>query len=352
YSSLFASAGGPSNEMSELSNIVHNVKEYITPQFYNEPIVLKSSIADTSSTCSLGINSFVFSVLWAYNTHKHLVIRPDDIWLAVMTQFSFYINANSEELRSKIVPFDGQRELVVRLKGELLTAPYEKVALEMAEQLSQNIKDPSIRDWVMPDFSTTTSTDRLVGAFTLMSALKNYFSYKVQLMCGLPKVTMMGTVDDWQQLIDRAQRLLEFDNKYKHIGKWLTMLMPVLDKIIQSVNGTPDVEWWNRIANHKSGGSGPATLSGWITTFLPFTEQGEWVGESQTYSFGQTIIKDHPWPIIPIEDIPRGYTSCPLKIEEGQTTYNAEIFAGHIVSKLSNGGNTISPQLDWCILQK
>jgi len=34
-------------------------------------------------------NGFVLSVVRAYGQHHDLVIRPDDVWIAILTQFSF-----------------------------------------------------------------------------------------------------------------------------------------------------------------------------------------------------------------------------------------------------------------------
>jgi len=65
-------------------------------------------------------NGFVNAVTQAYNEHHHLILRPDDIWLSIMTQFSFYLNARAEEFRSKFVNFEGKKELVVSDVGECL----------------------------------------------------------------------------------------------------------------------------------------------------------------------------------------------------------------------------------------
>ncbi len=35
-------------------------------------------------------NGFVFACLEAYGRRRHLVLRPDDVWTAIITQFSFY----------------------------------------------------------------------------------------------------------------------------------------------------------------------------------------------------------------------------------------------------------------------
>lgn len=59
----------------------------------------------------------VSAALDAYNTHHNLILRPDDVWQAILTQFSFYVNANAEELRDCFVDFDGKKTLVIVMGG-------------------------------------------------------------------------------------------------------------------------------------------------------------------------------------------------------------------------------------------
>jgi Domain of unknown function (DUF4419) len=58
-------------------------------------------------------NGFVETVIQAYNGHHALIIRPDDVWLAILTQFNFFVNGRAEMLRSHFVHHEGQRHLVV-----------------------------------------------------------------------------------------------------------------------------------------------------------------------------------------------------------------------------------------------
>ena len=53
------------------------------------------------------------TALEAYYTHHHLILRPDDVWFAILTQISFYINAHAEDLCSIFVAHDGKKELSV-----------------------------------------------------------------------------------------------------------------------------------------------------------------------------------------------------------------------------------------------
>ena len=72
------------------------------------------------------INGFVWAVIQAYNEHHSLVIRPDDVWLAILTQFSIYVNAHAEEHRRQFVAHDGQIELEIRHRGPLHTYDWAK----------------------------------------------------------------------------------------------------------------------------------------------------------------------------------------------------------------------------------
>jgi len=295
-------------------------------------------------------HSFVHSAAEAYNNHHHLVIRPDDVWMAIMNQFSVYVDINAEKLRDKFVDFQGKKELEVRAAGSIRNAPYDALARMMEEEIAKNIKDPSVRSWVVPNFSTTTQTDRVVGAVVLMAAMKNYFDYKFSLCCGLPKVTLLGTVEDWKEIRGRAERILEFDAGDKRMGKWGKMLFPVLDKLVESAEGKPDLDWWQKIANHVGGGSGPTWLSGWITVFTVFSDDKKWMGDTHSFQTYMGHKGSSEWIYIDTNDIPKGYLMVPVTVDDNGTEYKTEMYAGHIVSKLENGNTTIVPQLDWCIV--
>ncbi|EFC36665.1 predicted protein [Naegleria gruberi] len=314
-----------------------------------------------SPVFNIGSNSFVMSGVQAYSKHHHWVIKPDDVWIAICSQFSNYVNERSEKLRSKFVDFDGKKELVVKGIGTLYTANYEDLSIRMTSEIAKNIKDPSVREWVMPDFTTTTQSDRMVGAVVLMAAMKKYFDYKFELECNLPSVTLLGQVEDWIKIRERANRLLEFDTEEECMKKWSQYLFPVLDKFVESIKGNPDKEWWNRVANFLGGGSGPSFISGWITTFCVFSETGKWLGDQKTEgevwyededdNEPKEKVREREWPVIDDEEIPRGYVSVPITVDDNGTVYKTEMFAGHIVASVLNQ-NSIQPRVDWALFLK
>ncbi|KAJ7821597.1 hypothetical protein B0H14DRAFT_3146644 [Mycena olivaceomarginata] len=62
-------------------------------------------------------NDFIGTVISAYNGHHALIIRPDDVWIAILCQFNFFVNANAELLRANFVAHEGKKELEITAKG-------------------------------------------------------------------------------------------------------------------------------------------------------------------------------------------------------------------------------------------
>ncbi|EAL62036.1 hypothetical protein DDB_G0290805 [Dictyostelium discoideum AX4] len=315
--------------------------------------VLQTSIIngddDGSKLESFNLNSFVYSAWESYNNHNHLVLRPDNIWMAILTQLSFYINKNSEELREKFVDFTGKKELIVETEYRILEAPFEKLTIEMSNQIQSNIKDPSIKDLIIPDFTTTTESDKVVFSIALMSTMKKYFDYRYGCKCGLSEVTLLGEINDWINLKERVEKLIQFDNKDGVIKKWLNKyLLAVIDKFIDSAKGNPDTTWWNQIVDYKQR-SGGSVLTGWLATFCVFDNDGKY-NDKKFLFFDEE--EDFPWPRVNGDSIPNGYVSCPIKLKDIDQEYNSTIYSGHFGSKLLDNNSKLIPSLDWFIIAK
>jgi Domain of unknown function (DUF4419) len=111
-------------------------------------------------------------VIECYNSHNALVIRPDDVWLAVLTQFNFFVNGNAEQLRKLFVSHEGEKELEIQAIGTRYTVDFGFMARQMTNLINENIVDPALRAWILPDFSTTTVNDVTVSSIVMMATLK------------------------------------------------------------------------------------------------------------------------------------------------------------------------------------
>lgn len=124
----------------------------------------------------------------AYSYHQHLLMRPEDIWFAILTQFSIYIKKHAEELRKKFVAHTGKKELEVKRGDTRYMVDHNYVVEEMAQLIEKNIVDPELRRWVTPAFTTTSKTDEVVASILMIGALQKYFTYKFTYICGIPSI--------------------------------------------------------------------------------------------------------------------------------------------------------------------
>ncbi len=294
-------------------------------------------------------NGFVQTVIDCYNHHHNLVIRPDDIWIAILTQFSFYINKNAEEFRGKFVNFDGKMELIVRINGSLRLAPYDLFVTKTTDKIYDNLVDKSVKDWILPNFSTTDTNDKIACGIVFMATTKKYFDFGCCLQCGIPNITLEGTVGDWENILQRLEKL----KTYK-LDKWYDMLKKILKEFVAAKNEKANIEFLNRICHHLGGASGPRFISGWLTAFAVFNEDGNWTDHKDNASLTMfsRISVEQEWPVINIAAIPSGIVNVNVKIAEGSVVHESVMFAGHVGYKVLKDKCTLQPQIGWGIALK
>jgi hypothetical protein len=224
-------------------------------------------------------NGFVNTVMDAYNHHHALVIRPDDIWLAIVTQFSLFVNGEgrAEQLRYFFVAHEGKKKLSLDLPG----GGFGEFAYLMTSKLHENVVDPELREWCLPDFSTTTTHDKVVASVVMMATLKAYFEYGCEFTCGIPRVTLLGTQGDWTNVYEPVGRLGRCGPE---TAAWRDLLKPVLARFVKAfepgyAESAENLDFWQRVTDENHAGSGMDYLSGCITAFCAFNSQGRWQGD-------------------------------------------------------------------------
>ncbi|KAH7111229.1 hypothetical protein EDB81DRAFT_671687 [Dactylonectria macrodidyma] len=279
-------------------------------------------------------NGFVWAVTHAYSHHHHLVLRPEDVWFAILVQLGFYMNAHAEELRHLFVDHEGMKELDVERAGTLSTVDIGGFTLEMMDNMIQNIKDPSLMSWMIPDFTTTTPTDIVVASILMMGTLQKYFSYRLLIQCGIPSVTLQGTREDWQKILDRIAFLPKLGYEPE---LFMNVLRPVLQYFVRSFETPEDqevIEFWGRIA-HISRECGPDLLSGWITAFIFWNDRGDQVHHHTSSRHGL----EASMHVVLMRDIPLGFTSVPVKVLENGMGRSMRLFAGSVGFQVKTSGN-------------
>lgn len=305
------------------------------------------------------------------------MLRPDDIWLAILTQFNFYINADAEEMRHLFVAHEGKKELSIMVSPS--TSPYTETRLEnfvpkMTCLIEEEVKDKRFREWIMPSFTTTTSTDRAVAAIVMMGTMQKFFEYQMMIGCGFSSVTLLGNIKDWEDILIRIQEL----EKYREEAReWSTLLTPVVKMIIRSFQNPDDKEvndFWLRACYQKGqDGSGAdiETILGWITAFCFWDEKGKRIqsmdskiqGRKLTTGFEERrslVLEGVQFPMMRSKDIRVGLVSVPVKVVdlvkgvEQITTMTAGLVGMGATKKTGKdeGFNCFKPRPGWWMLEE
>lgn len=332
--------------------------------------VLRSSFSfpDGDSSVVSSSNGFAHTVIRAWQQDLHLRLRPDDVWLAILTQFSFFVNGNAEALRPIFVAHKGRPELVVDARPDTIeTADIGGIAQQLACMVKQRLKDPNIATTLLPEFTTTTPHDRATAAMAFLGTMQEFFGYGMQFGCSFPSVTLLGERSDWTDMLERVAWFGTIN--HTEAIEWTTRLTKVLEYMVASFDRPDDFDvkqFWTR-AVHEAGGTlsgGLVTLSGWLTVFCWWGCDGKRV---QDYS-DQELDRKNVWgadgyrrltldgvefPVIERERVPKGFVRVPLTLyQEAKEDIRAALLAGSIGMQVieEDDETALQPASGWWML--
>lgn len=238
-------------------------------------MIAKSFADDEEFLAITGRDVFFKIVVRAYAEHRPLVLSPDMMWVLVSQGFARYVNAHPDQMRNQLVAHNGKMDLVVQSNKDLLSsdAEWEKLISDFTAQINDNTRG-DIAKTITADFSTTGVTERIASQITLMETMKSYFDYVVHtLSCGIPTITLTGTPQDWQKVVEKTQQLEKYG-----VGDWTQNLIPILTEFVKASEGKANQVFWQGMVKKqrvdKLDGGGcipghPTELDGWILKFFP-----------------------------------------------------------------------------------
>ena len=305
-----------------------------------------SSENEEKQIYNFGHCPMLYGLYICYGCHESISLSPDDFWLMIIQSFSLYVNRNSEKLREKFVNFEGKKSLEIILfetyMKDLTKEKYEKCFDNFNEQISL-YTGKELLDILQSNFSTSGNIQKTLSKISIMTALQNYFQYTICCIgCGFPSITLTGTTEDYEKILDKIKFLENFELKW-----WYDLLKPIILKLIETKKclaenkkDNIDKEFWKQMIKKETKekkvqlGSEFTKyktdfISGWIVNFFPFGKQGNRrdhinkYGERNKLEF---LIETN------CKEIAGEMQCVPLKIVEliNETTYNCFLYNGFL----------------------
>ncbi|GBB88356.1 hypothetical protein RclHR1_14910004 [Rhizophagus clarus] len=296
----------------------------------NEQLVLKSTVA---------FHGFAAAIFHAYNNHQHLRLTPDDIWLTIAQGVSQHINYNAEKFRYQFVNHEGKKAMKVFVNDILyhenphIKGNWPEAINRLVVVTDKAVEKIDIKSLLECNFSTTTNNSLTASRIVLLDTVKAYFCYKMYFACGIPKITLEGTLEDWVNLQEKVNKLRQLN---LDMDFWLDKLDPVIWKLVETYKGEIDEEFWAKIISlNYFGSGGDFAINGWMTAFFPYKNDGK-------------ILENNS---IEPSDIPDGRVEVPFTTDTGFSLKLVSGFLGAQQKTLENSNElVVSPIIGWFVI--
>ncbi|KAL3589491.1 hypothetical protein FPOAC2_11659 [Fusarium poae] len=299
--------------------------------------------APDKTTMTGSENGLVWSACRAYNEGKHLIIRPDDVWLAILQNIGRYT-----------LPLTDECLLEAKFDIPTLSEKDFRIPSTLAEEMKYFVNRKCLSNEhtssLIPDFSTTYPEDITAACVMLLGGeLKEKFLGDCRFKKGgIPVVTLSGSVLDWANLLSK---LKYFKDEGEEVQFFIKKIRPVLS-LLQYAAREPDSPAAHEfigamVRRTPPNGEDDHLVTGWITAFCHVNPEhqsrqsdmerhelsdqavGPEVPENKDTSeeddekriFHQTIN---------LSDIPPGIARLPVRLMSKQRIFNCIMIGGSI----------------------
>jgi hypothetical protein len=296
--------------------------------------------------------SLIVGYYRAYEKHCAIEINPDILWLLILKGFILHIKINEEKLKDKIKPFIKRKYLIIEDNKkfeikQIENEEFKEKFINFSNDLKNNLN--SFYNLLDFNFSTTIDTIKIVGYCTMMSEMKTFFDYQSELYaCDYPLIKILGTLNDYEVILRKLEKLGEFDLKW-----WTDEIKEIILNIIETKKGNIDNLFWKNFlyTNGKKEQKICGELDkydlieGWFLKFFPYYKNNK----RRELKNGMTIND--------IMNLPPDVITTTLKfINKEKKETNVEIMSGFMGMFAEDDEEDkiriFKPEIGWIIVEK
>jgi hypothetical protein len=183
--------------------------------------------------------------------------------------------------------------------------------------------------------------------------VQSYFEYRFMSMCGIPTVTLEGTVEDWERIRERVARLARYELTW-----WTGKIEPILDEFVKAAKGRPTVTFWQDVYKEQFGSGGPY-LSGWLVWLLPYLKQRDydhkthrltpWRTDQPNAMLGRPFSARREMYGLTHDRLPSSVSSVPFTWQYLGQNFDYQFLAGVMAVTQDAASLAIRPRVGWAV---
>ncbi|MCA9794533.1 MAG: DUF4419 domain-containing protein [Candidatus Eremiobacteraeota bacterium] len=270
------------------------------------------------------ISALVEAAHLAFAEHRPLLLSPDAIWLTLIHGLAAHLEKSPGNLRE---------QLVLDTFGQTLCVSCDELGWQgLVDRLSERVRDftqDGVFDLLTPEFSTTGPVERAAFRVGLLKTLSPFFEYQGDTVCGIPQVSLSGSLADWELLRARVEPLAEFGLRW-----WTPRVVEILDRCVEAFQGLADPGFWQSLYHYENrSGRGP-TVSGWLTSLFPYLADGR----RNLAPFGSEVS---------LAMVPDSLASAPFAWNYRGSTFEMQMLGG--LTGVGSAQGTLYAQPGWLV---
>lgn len=199
----------------------------------------------------------------AYSQHRPVALAPHDFWFVANCELAALIAQNPDQFRGVFTSSDEKQTVMVPT-----TDPTQIDYVALAALLDERFPNKEISGLFTPDLSTMNWKVFNALCATMADAVQHYYSYMTY-CCGIPKIKVLGTEEDYRKLAAASRRLAEILEFNSATLAYYDRIAGLFDRMADSFTSDDPSVFWKSIYTQKNVGSGrQLDIDGWIRDFF------------------------------------------------------------------------------------
>ncbi len=224
-------------------------RKFDPERFFNDSKGFKAITEISAETTHI---NYLYYLTGCWKRHYGVIVSPTILWNLVLGNLAYKVNKNPDVFRKYFTESDKKEEIIVVQGGNLISVEL------LIEALQGKVPSTILKD-VFPVFSTDTEKSKMANYTAFLDMVSPYYNYSM-LLCGIPKIKVLGTKDDWLWFMWALGKITAA------IPECAEYLIAVANRI--AIINEPECDYSKFFTLERCGSGSQVEVNGWITEFF------------------------------------------------------------------------------------